>query len=164
MLERTIKALGLVGQAHLFVLGQAAARSMQQCVLPAAIHGHLVGAALAIIYKLDDHFLTDALDVAITPIVKGERRGAATALFLRTLIVTSPRMRVDFVGGTVHDINAAAVGQPTRHAGREVLIGILDAAIVLVLKFVIFAVGVGIAAGPEKLHVLLALLLVGRLH
>ena len=66
-------------------------------------------------------------------------------------------MSIDFVGRAVFDIDAAAVGLPSRNAGREPVVGISNAAVMLFLIFVLFGVGSRIAAQPELFDELLAL-------
>src|SRR5215475_13987071 len=73
-------------------------------------------------------------------------------------------MGLNLIRWSVHDINAATIRHPSRHAGREVLVRVLDPAIMLVLKRIVFAVRVGITTVPERLDKLLALLFVGELH
>src|SRR5581483_10186552 len=73
-------------------------------------------------------------------------------------------MRIDLIRRTIDDINAATVGHPAGLACREVLVGVLDPAIVLVLEFVVFAVRIGIAALPEGLDELVALFIIRELH
>ena len=67
-------------------------------------------------------------------------------------------MRFDFVGRAVYNIDAAAIGLPSRDTRREMLVGVGDAAVMLFLEFVFFGVRSGIAAQPELLDELLALL------
>ena len=61
------------------------------------------------------------------------------------------------------DIHLAAVGFPARDSGGEVLVGVLDAPIVLFLELVLFGVRSGIAALPEGFDELVALFVVGEL-
>src|SRR5208283_1184083 len=71
---------------------------------------------------------------------------------------------VDLIRRAKHDVNPAAVGLPPRDAGGEVLVGISDAPVVLFFKLVLVGVGRGIAALPEGLDELVALLVVRKLH
>src|SRR5207249_9325981 len=59
---------------------------------------------------------------------------------------------------TVFDVDHAAVGFPAGDARRESLIGIRDAAVMLLAVLIFFGIGGGIAAQPELLDELLALL------
>src|SRR5437763_14696742 len=72
-------------------------------------------------------------------------------------------MRINLVGGPIHDVNAAAVALPAGDAGGEVLVGVGDAAVVLFFVFVFDGVGRGIAAQPELLDEVIAFLVVGKL-
>src|SRR5438067_3660595 len=72
-------------------------------------------------------------------------------------------MGVNAVGRAEDDIDAAAIGLPSRDAGRKTLSGISDAAIVLFLKFVLHGVRRGVAAKPKLFNELVALFIVGEL-
>jgi hypothetical protein len=69
-------------------------------------------------------------------------------------------MGVNLIRRSKHDVHAAAIRLPTRHAGGKMLVGISDAAIVLFLELVFFGVGCGIAALPEGLNELVAFFVV----
>ena len=71
-------------------------------------------------------------------------------------------MRFDFVGRAVFNIDAAAIGLPSRDTRREPVVGVGDAAIMLFAEFVFFGVRSRIAAQPELLDELLALLVGGQ--
>src|SRR5258708_3194745 len=71
-------------------------------------------------------------------------------------------MRLDLVGRTMLDVNAAAIGFPSTNSRGKPFIGVRDAAVVLFLIFVLFGVGSRVAAKPELLDKLLALLVVGK--
>src|SRR5947209_5327175 len=71
-------------------------------------------------------------------------------------------MRLHLVGRSIHDVNAAAIGFPTGNAGRVMLVGIRDTAIVLFLKLVLFRIWRGIAPQPELLDKALALFVGGE--
>src|SRR6266851_8716984 len=73
-------------------------------------------------------------------------------------------MGLDLIGWSIDDVNPPAISHPTWLAGCEMLIGIFNAAVVLVLEFVIFAVRIGVAAVPECLNELLTLFFVRELH
>ena len=72
-------------------------------------------------------------------------------------------MDFDLISRAPHDVDASAIGLPARNAGGEVLVGIGDAAVVLFLVFVLRSVGRRVAAQPELLDELVALLVVGKL-
>src|SRR5262249_34691953 len=84
--------------------------------------------------------------------------GFATALFHGPLVGTAGGMRFNFIGGTEGDVDAPAVRLPSRNAGSVVLIGIGDAAVVLFLELVFDRVRRRVAAQPELLNELFALL------
>ena len=58
-------------------------------------------------------------------------------------------MGLNLVRLAEHDVNAAAVGLPSRDARGKMLVGIRDAPIVLFFEFVFLGVGRRIAALPE---------------
>ena len=63
----------------------------------------------------------------------------------------------DFVGRAEGDVDAAAVGLPAGNARGVMLVGVGDAAVVLFLELVLDGVRRGVAAQPELLDELLAL-------
>src|SRR5207245_566609 len=60
-------------------------------------------------------------------------------------------------------VGAPAIGLPSGDAGREMLVRVRDAPIMLFLKFVLQRVGRGIAAQPELLDEIVALFVVREL-
>src|SRR5437899_8067415 len=158
-----VEAGGLVGHTHLFPHGQSGVRSHQQGIFFRAIHRHVVFAAHARVHKLDDDFLPDAFDVAVTPLLKGKGRGLSAAFFHGALVGAAGGMRFDFVGLAKDDVDAAEVGLPSRDTRGEVLVGVGDALIMLFLILVLFCVGRGIATLPEGLDEVVALFVVGEL-
>src|SRR5205823_4153578 len=113
----------------------------------------------------DLHLVTQVLafQIAITPGLKGIGGGAAAAFFLWPVIMAATGMRVNAVRRAKDDVDPAAVGSPSRNAGGEVLVGVGDAAIVLVLKFVFDGIRSGIAPEPELFNELVALFIVCKL-
>src|SRR5689334_15133238 len=71
-------------------------------------------------------------------------------------------MRFHLISGTVHDVNAAAVGLPAGNAGGKMLVGVGDAPVDLVLVRIVNAVRSGVAALPELLDELIALFVVAQ--
>src|SRR5690349_12754355 len=71
-------------------------------------------------------------------------------------------MRFHLVSGTVHDVNAAAVGLPSGNSGGKMLVGVGYAPVKLVLVRVVHAVRSGVAALPELLDKLIALFVVAQ--
>src|ERR1035437_8078870 len=72
-------------------------------------------------------------------------------------------MSVNLVGGTVHNVNASAVGPPPGDPRRKMFVGIGNAAVVFFLVLVFLGVGSGVAAQPELLDKLVPLFVVGEL-
>src|SRR6476661_7661760 len=68
-------------------------------------------------------------------------------------------MRFDFVRLAKLDVDATAISKSPGLAGREVLVGVGNALEILQLKLVFFCIRIGIAATPEVLNKLLALLI-----
>src|SRR5262249_22043680 len=64
------EAISLVRETHLLVQRQSSARDVLECVLFGSVKRHVVVAAHACVDELNVDFLTDALQVAITPILK----------------------------------------------------------------------------------------------
>src|SRR5581483_2555601 len=157
------KTIPFVSHSHGFVHGQAGAGHLRQGILFAPVDGHDVGIAVALIDKLDFHFLPNAIDVAIAPLFPRIGLSFASALFNRALIGAARGVGFDLVGRTVHDVNAAPVRLPSGDAGGKTLVGICDATVVLVLVLVFDGIGSGIATQPELLDELVALLVVGKL-
>src|SRR5262249_25368995 len=90
-------------------------------------------------------------------------RGRSAALFHRTFVQSTAGMRINLVRRTKLDVDHSAIGSPSRLARCEVLVGIRDAAIVLFFVFVLYRVRSRVAAKPELLNELVALLVVGEL-
>src|SRR6202162_1984111 len=88
----------------------------------------------------------------------------AAALFGRPLVGPTGGVRLDLVCRAMNDVDAAAVRLPSGDARSEVLVGISDAAVVLFLEFILDGVGSGVAAQPELLDELLALLVGAELE
>src|ERR1017187_9024096 len=108
-------------------------------------------AAHAGIDELQVDLLADSLDVAVPPVLEGKRRSLAAALLHRTFVSSARRMGVNRVGGTVHNVNASAVGPPPGDPRRKMFVGIGNAAVVFFLVFILRGVRSGIAAQPELL-------------
>src|SRR2546428_3491122 len=66
-------------------------------------------------------------------------------------------MAFDFVGLAPRDIDAAAIGFPPRDTGGVVFVRISNALVILLPKFVLVGIRVGIAPSPEFLYEPLAL-------
>ena len=67
------------------------------------------------------------------------------------------RVYVPLVRCTEHDVDAASIGFPTLDPGSEVIVGVLDAPVVLLPERVLRGPGRGIAAVPELSNELLPL-------
>src|SRR5712692_5068905 len=72
-------------------------------------------------------------------------------------------MRFNFIRRAIHDVDLAAISLPAGNAGGEMLVGVRDATVVLVFKFVFCSIRGWIAALPESFDELLALFLVREL-
>src|ERR1043165_8423429 len=153
----TVETVRLAGHAQLFHQRQAGVRNIEQRILFGRVHGHAVLAGHGRIDELDDNVAAHALDVAVAPLFARERRRRAAAFLGRPFVAAAAGMRFLFVGRTVRNVHAAAVGLPTGDARREILIGVGDAAVVLFLELVFHRVRGGVAAQPEVLDELLAL-------
>src|SRR5690348_10375179 len=139
----------LVRHAHLFPHGKAGIGRHQERILFGPVHGHVVFAAHAGVDELDDYFLSDAFNVAIPPLLERESGSLAPTLFHRAFIGATRGMRLDFIRLAEHNVNAAAIGLPTRDASSKMLVGVGNALVVFFLELVLFGVRRGIAALPE---------------
>src|SRR5205814_544672 len=98
-------------------------------------------------------------DVAIEPLLKWESGNRAAALFGRPPVAAPGRVRLLFVRRPVDDIDLAAIGLPSRnYSVGEVFVGIRNAPIVLFFVFIFDGARSGVAALPELLDEMLALL------
>src|SRR2546421_703788 len=96
--------------------------------------------------------------MTIKPNLKRICRRRTAALIARPIVGSACRMGLDGIGLAPRNIDAAAVGFPTRNARRIMLVGICDAFVVLLAVFVFFGIGIGIAAAPKILDEILAFL------
>ena len=117
---------------------------------------------MAGIHKLDVDVLADALEIAVVPYLEREGGGLAAALFRGPLIAAAGGVRIDVVGLAVGDVDVAAVGLPTRLAGRKVLVGIGDAPVVFLAELVLRRIGIRVTAQPEVLDKGVALFVVAQ--
>ena len=152
-----IETVGLGGEPHLLAQGQTGAGNIQQGILFRRVHRHVVFARHGGVDELDDDVRADAFEIAVSPLLKGIGRRLAATFFGGALIGAAGGMRFDLVGWPVHDVNAAAIGFPSRDARRIVVVGIGDAAVVLFLEFVLDGIGRRIPPQPELLDELLTL-------
>ena len=154
----TVKALGLVGHAHLFHHAQPGSRDFCQGVFFARIHGHVIFAGAARVHEFDDDVVPDSVQVAVAPLFKCVGRGLAASFRSGTLIIAAGRVGFDLIGLSPDDVDPSAIGAPSGNTRSEPLVGVRDAAIVLFLELVLDRVRSGVAALPERLDELLALL------
>ena len=73
-------------------------------------------------------------------------------------------MRIDAVRRAPHDIDVPAIGLPSRLARGIVVVGVLNAPIVLFAVLVFGRIRIGIAALPEVLNKGFALFVVAQAH
>src|SRR5581483_744281 len=69
----------------------------------------------------------------------------------------------DLVCRTVLDVNTAAIGLPAGNAGREMFIGVCNAAVVFFFELVFNRVRSGVPPLPEGFNKLVALFVIGEL-
>ncbi len=143
---------------HSLLLGesQASSGNVKQSVFFRGVGGQTEFASAAGIHKLQLYVLANALNIVVGPIFEGVGLCFTAALIQRALVVFPLRVALKRVGLTVHDVNAAAIGSPAGNAGRKMLIGISDAAIMLFFHRIIDRIRIGIAPLPELLDELLA--------
>src|SRR5262245_11298392 len=87
----------------------------------------------------------------IEPVLKRRFAGAAR------------RMRFLFVRRPILNVDTAAIGLPPRKARAEVLVGVRDAAVMLLFGLILLRPGRGIAPQPELLDELLPFLIRGEI-
>src|SRR5581483_1558411 len=144
-------------QAHLFGQGQTCARYVQQRIFLIRVARDAILAAAGRIDELDLNAGAHAGKIAIEPTLERIGRSRAAA-FVRLSVVSAPRrMRFDFVGLAPHDVDAAAIGFPTRNAGSIVLVGVGDTLVVFLAILVFVGVRIGIAPAPKFFNEALAL-------
>ncbi len=142
---RAVEAICFRRQAHLLHHGQAGVRNVQQSVLFTGIHGHPVFAGHRGVYEFDVDIGSHTFDITIAPLFERiGRRGAAT-LFKGPLVTAARGVRLNFVGGAIHNIDAPAIGLPAGDARREPFIRVGNAPVVLFFEFVFLRVGSRVA-------------------
>lgn len=156
------EAAGFGGPADLFGKARPCSWNMSKSVFFARIAGDVIFARARGINKLDFDIFSDSFQVAIAPLLPSVANGIPSTLLKGTLVSAASGMRVDLVGWTPDDIDAATVGFPARNAGSEVFVGVGQAAIVLFSEGVGGRFRVGIAVVPENFDELLALLVRGK--
>src|SRR5438552_11189516 len=72
-------------------------------------------------------------------------------------------MRLDLIWRTINDVDSTAISPPTLNAGRKMLVGIGDAPVVFVLKFVVLAIRIRVAPLPEGFNELVAFFVIREL-
>src|SRR5690348_13274232 len=115
-------------------------------------------AGTAGIHKFQFNVLSDALDVMVGPILEGIGLRFTAALIQRSLVVLALCMALERVRLAVHDVDAAAICPPSRDTRGEMLVGISDAAVVLLLNRIIDRVWVRTAPLPKLLDEVFTLL------
>src|SRR5262249_50415693 len=158
----TAEAVGFVGHAHGFHVRQPGVGHVKQRILARAVHGHFVGAAVAIIHEFNFDFLADALQVTVAPYLEWIGRRGPAAFLGSALVGTAHGMGINTVGLPVHDVDAPAVGLPPGQARGKMLVGVLDAPIMFVFVFVLRGIRRGVTTQPELLNKLVALRVVAQ--
>src|SRR5208283_2142783 len=146
-----LEPVGLVLLVHLFPLRKPGAGNIFQGVLLASVDGEVVIAALAGIHELEIDVLAKALEIAVVPHLKREGGRLAATLFHRPLVHAARGVGVDAVGWAPGNIDMTAVGLPAGFTGGKVVVGVLDAPVMLLAKLVLRRIGTGVAALPEVL-------------
>src|SRR5208283_4937012 len=107
-----LEAARLTRHSHGFVLGEAGIGRVLEGVFFRAVDGHAVLAAHAAIDELDNDFLADTLNVAVTPLLEREGGGFAAAFVGGALIGAAGGVGVDLVGWAKDNVDVAAVALP----------------------------------------------------
>src|ERR1041385_3228720 len=110
------------GRAHLCEVSlqtrlRSTARVLRHPILSVAVSVH----------ELDDHSVADAIDMAVAPLLERSRRRRVRAL-PRLAGAGAGRMGLEFIGRSVHDVDASPIGFQTRDdAIAEPQIGVREA-------------------------------------
>src|SRR5207244_11844120 len=91
--------------------------------------------------ELEQHFVYDPFDVSIAPDLERERARRSAAFFDRAIVGAAGGMRFDFVRLSVKNVDASTIGLPSGNTGREPLVRIRDALVVVFLVFVSYDFG-----------------------
>ena len=143
---------GLGRHAHGLHVGEARVRNVQQRVFFTRINRQMVFAGHRGINEFQHHVLADAFDVTVTPSLKRIGGGLSATLFLGTNVRPAARVGVYFISRPVHDVDSPAIRLPARNPGGEMLVGVSDAAVVLLFEFIFLAAGIRIAPIPKILN------------
>src|SRR5207302_1175722 len=95
------EAASLTRHAHLLRLRQSGIGRIEQCIFFGAVERHVIFAAHAGIDELNDDFLTNVFQIAVTPCFKRERRGLTAALILGPVVGATGGVGFNLVGLTV---------------------------------------------------------------
>src|SRR5260370_2073832 len=135
---------------------------MCQRVFFVRVNRHPVFAGPGRVYELDYDVGANALDVPVAPFLKRIGGSLTAAFFDRAVIAAARRMCFALMRRAVLDVDHYAIGLPAGNSRCESLICISDAAIVLFLEFVLLGVRRRIAAQPELLDELVALVVIRK--
>src|SRR5580700_3393644 len=95
--------------------------------------------------------------MAVAPLFEWVGVNNAATFRIGPMVGAAGRVRVDLIGRAVLDVSAAAIGLPAGFGfGREAIVGIRNASVVLLLEQVLSRSRVGIAALPKLLDKVLA--------
>ena len=123
----------------------------------------MVVTAHAGVYKLNDDFLTDVLEIPVAPLLERECRRLSPAFIHRALVGAARRVRLNLIRRAELDIHLPAIGLPARDAGWEVLVGIRHTTVVFFFELILYGIWGRVAALPKRLNELVALFVIGEL-
>src|SRR4051794_40588259 len=98
------------------------------------------------------------LQIPVRPFLKCIRLSGSTTLFERSFVSSTGRMVLNFVRLSIKNIDAAAIGLPSRLAGSKALVRIGNAFVVFFSEFVFNRVRRRIPTQPEVFLELFSLL------
>ena len=159
------EAVRLAGHSHALHGGQPGVGDIQQGVLLGGIHGHAVFAGHGGVDEFDQHLIAQvrSLQVAVAPDFEGVGAGDSPAFVNGTGVAPAARMGLDFVGRTEGNVDPPPIRQPPRGPGREPLVGIGDAPVMLIPGLVHDRIGIGIPPQPELFDELVPFIVGGQL-
>ena len=144
----------------MLVEGQAGAGNHHERVLFIRAHRHPVFTAHACVDELDLDVVPDPVYVTVAPTLEGVSRRRSAAFPRQPFVGPPRRMGFDFRRLPEHYINATPVRFPAREAGCKPLVAVSDAAVMLLLEFIIGGSRVSVATEPELLDKALSFLVV----
>ena len=149
--------VGLVGQPKLLGEGQPRIRGVEQGVLLIWATCNPVLSRPTRVDKLDLDVRADSFKVPVPPDLERIGRRRPSSFPDWAIVAATGGVRFDLIWLAKHDVDPAPIGLPSRDTAGVLLVGIGDPLVILLAVLVDIRVGIRIAAQPELLDELLAL-------